>query len=286
MAAPLLQLVSLLSTYSTVPIDSNLAPLLPINTTTSVGYRSDAIDAIAQAICRQEAHVIRFFRRPTRNAATILTEQLLLHALNNDCEPAAVVQILAETELRSTFRYHQEMSVFVLVLGRMADFQPHIFDTRMGAKQFQRYFVVIEAPIPVGRWLRDMFRVFWLKQVLNVVVIFNDGLGEAPRWFTYSPFGDVNDGVVAADNGHNGTSMWHVPLLHESAANGGDEQLRTIETNSTAGDWFANRLGNVHHSRLTVSMHPDEVRAIARPNFEVNGFDGVDGRVADLIRER
>lgn len=184
-------------------------------------------------------------------------------------------------------------------LPQVPDFQQHIFDPRMGAKQFQRYFVVIENRVqretppnsgqqPKRLWLRDMFRVFWLKQVLNVVVIFNDdddddaddGSGDGPKWFTYTPFG----GDDAANTGD--SNLWHVPVVEEDAANGGDEQLRTIRVHANDEQLFVNRLGNVHGSRMSVSMYVDEVRAVERADFGRQGFDGVDGRVADLIRER
>lgn len=283
----------------TVPVSSllHLASILSANLSTSAHleqltpsaytahFNRHEITQIARAICRQEAHVIRILRHPTRTA--IVTEQHLLRALNGDCA-AAPVQILNDFEMRTAQRpHHSELCINVLVLANVSDFQQHIFDPRMGAKQFQRYFVVIEANVAVGgdrKWLRDMFRVFWLKQVLNVVVIFMDGEGgdDAAKWFSYTPFAD--DAASSADA--ETTSNWHVPLAQDSAANGGGDRLRTIETNATAGELFVNRLGNVHRSRMSVSMVVDEVRAIARPNFADCGFDGVDGRVADLIRER
>lgn len=174
-----------------------------------------AITQIAAAICRQQSHVIRVLRQTSDpNLAVSSAEQRLLHALHANCTTAPL-QILNDSELRTEARKdRQEMCVYVLVLRRVEDFQPHIFDSRMGAKQFQSYFVVIEARIGLeshgAGWLLEMFRVFWLKQILNVVVIFVDDASGEPKWFTYTPFGDRCEGTETAADGQFATSIWYV----------------------------------------------------------------------------
>lgn len=281
----MLQLFALLTgNFSSVSREA----LQPLQFAPNAALNRTAIGDIARAICRQEAHVVCLLRYP--NGSAIATEQQLLRALSTDCAAPAAVRIMDDVELRSAADERStvaESSVYVLVLPQVSDFRPHIFDPNMGAKQFQRYFVVIEGwvrrPPQAGwrHWLRDMFRVFWMKQVLNVVVIFNDGDADGsgqPKWFTYTPFGCVDTEAEPHDS-----NIWHVPVV---PANDGDQQLRTIRVQSGDERLFAGKLDNVYGSEMTVSMAVDEVRAMERADFERNGFDGVDGRVADLIRER
>lgn len=253
---------------------------------------STAIALISAAICRQQSHVIILLRHLNSHNAVSSTEQQLLHDLNSNC--ATPLQILDDVEMRSAREHRQEMCVYLLIVPQIDAFQPHIFDTRMGAKQFQSYFVVIEERVSIAsddNWLREMFRVFWLKQILNVVVIFVDDDSGVPKWFTYTPFGERN---LHSLNGNCGpaagrdpttTSIWNVPRVLEGPNNGGRDNLCTIRMQADS-HFFSAGLINMRGSELSVTMSADEVRAVEHVNFEKCGFDGVDGRVADLIRER
>lgn len=78
-----------------------------------------------------------------------------------------------------------------------------------------------------------------------------------------------------------------MPHVEETATNGGGggDHLCTIRVRADA-QLFSAGLINVHGSTLLVSMSADEVRAVERVHYDVHGFEGVDGCVADLIRER
>lgn len=123
----MLQLFAVLSgnfsTYTLWP-----PTLQPVAASFGALVHTDIVD-IAQAICRQRAHVVCLLRHPDGRA--IATEQALLRALSTDCAEAAVVRILDDFQLRSaaadgrplgdarqTHAAVAESSVYVLVLAQ------------------------------------------------------------------------------------------------------------------------------------------------------------------------
>lgn len=218
-------------------------------------FNRSAIESITAAICRQEVHVIRL----VVNCVTITTTaQHILHTLNTNCMTAAVkVMYAMEFRKLSESLHRFERSAFVFVLADVAQFSAQLFNRRLEAKEFQYYFVVVDGLVddradPSRQWLRTMFDAFWQKQVLNVVVIFN--AGDGLRWFTYTPFADHGVDLIAID--------------------------------ATTAELFYDRLNNVGRSEIVIAMNRDEVRAVPQTDFEKNGFSGVDGMVAEIIREK
>lgn len=239
--------------------DDRYIKLLPITHHHSAHFHQEAIQTIATAICVQEAHAIRLIVEP--NDATP-TAQHLLQRLHTDCRTAPVdVMCGLVFGKRSAAMYPFKHSVLVFVLADWTQFRGQLFNRRLESKGSQRYFLVIEAVVKKDavhlEWLHHIMCELWLKQILNVVVIFSDG-NAVLRWFTYTPFGGGS------------TERRRVKL---------------IEMNSTA-DWFINTLRNVERSKLFVTMNDDEVRAVPKDKYKTEGFTGIDGMVADVIRER
>lgn len=220
-------------------------------------YNQDVIRNVSSRICLQESHVIRII---VNDGAIIpLTAQHILHDLNANCL-AAPVEVMLDSvfQLRSQEQYPFQLCVFVFVLSDWRQFRSEWFNRRLEAKGLQRYVFVIEELVEASEeqtdWLHNIMAELWMKQILNVVVIFSNK-GEKLRWFSYTPFGKWNP------------------------------QIELIEMNSTS-DWFFDKLRDVGKRKLTITMRADEVRAVAKKNFETEGFSGVDGMVANLIRER
>lgn len=223
-------------------------------------FNESNVKLISTGICELESHVIRFVVDPA-NITT--TAQHILHNLNTNCL-SAPVQVMYESmfRIRSEQFYQFQLCVFVFVLADVHQFRSHLFNRRLEGKGLQRYFFVIEGIVEPSRsgvdrsWLRQIMTELWQKRILNVVVIFSEGDDEL-QWFTYTPFLDEG------------------------------KRVELLAMNATS-DWFYNKLLNLGLSQMVISMHNDEVDVRAQPkdDFRTEGYTGVDGMVANLIRER
>lgn len=229
--------------------------ILP-NSSYSPEFDRDVIRNIVSGICRQKSHIIRFV--VDDNNSVPQTAQNILHDIEANCN-SALVEVMHNSVFRrrSEAQYLFKLSVFVFVLSNWTQFKGELLYRRLESKGLQRYIFVVEERVEesTSDWLHDMMAQFWAKQILNVVVIFSKVGGKKMHWFTYTPFARK------------------------------EMKIELVEMNSKS-DWFFDKLQDIGRNELVVTMNNDEVRALPKKKFETEGFTGVDGMLADLIRER
>lgn len=119
-------------------------------------------------------------------------------------------------------------------------------------KKHQKYLVIIEEILKktlFKSWLREIFKLMWQKNVLNVIVIFY--LDKKVHIYTYNPFDPDN----------------YFIKIHP-------RHFRDV---------YYRNLGNLHRYPIYVSMYVDGVRSFGKSE---HGFDGVDGNLAELLEEK
>lgn len=108
-------------------------------------------------------------------------------------------------------------------------------------------------------WLERVFRIMWQNKIPNVVAVLK-AVGPMAQMFTYVPFTPT------------GFRVMNIPVAN---------------TNIAIDEVFPNRVRNLYGTTLTVSMEAEVLRVIPPAvNDTKMGFYGVDGDMAELIRDR
>lgn len=139
--------------------------------------------------------------------------------------------------------------------------QRFIRKRRMG-EQTQLLLLMFETIIKndgFSLWIRKLLKIMWQKNVLNVVVMFNNIEEHSSLVYAYLPFTEYGFRVL---------NMTKEKYLAER-------------------DVFQRKVTNVFGSIITVSMELEELRVIrGNEQMPMSRFYGVDGDLAELVRER
>lgn len=127
----------------------------------------------------------------------------------------------------------------------------------------QKLSFVFEDEVEGGdalQWLERMFHFLWQNKLLNVVAVLQM-FGQRAQMFTYAPSTPMGFRVLNISS--------------------------VVSTNAATMDGVLSNSSRVYGATLRVSMEPEELRVI-RPgvNDTKAGFYGVDGDMAELVRER
>lgn len=220
-----------------------------------------AIDEFREVICSVEAHVIHIYYDDTiQNSYT--SGHVLRYLM--ECKSAPVqVETFASALVSKQDQRKSRLTVFVLLMANNSeaalDFYTGVLVKKKERKHFRKFFVVFEE---VGegnptKWLMHLFRIFWNKNIVNVVVAFFHQ--QNLQLFTFNPF---------TDNGFQ---------LHNISVENISNEKRFFEK-----DMFFNKIMNLHKKTLNVTMDDEEQRAC----FRDNRYYGVDGELAVLMEER
>lgn len=124
------------------------------------------------------------------------------------------------------------------------------FVKKKSSDKHRSYFVIVfEDQLILGWWITEIFQTFWLKKVLNVIVIFSTA-PDVIKIFTYNPFMD--------------------------------EFLIELSLHSTHDDLFPDKAINLNKYIIPISLFPEEVRVLYLGSF----VRGIDGFMAVTLQEK
>lgn len=221
-------------------------PLLPI-----------IFESSLTVICRTEAHVINVYFDDTKS---FLTSNNIMFLLSTNCDGAPLIVETYATALKKPVELKRPQLSSIVCIINDSTFELigeclSLIKKSSEGKQFRRYFLVFEKVTQSSMdWLRSLFREFWMKKVLNVVVIYY--LECITHAISYHPFSETGFSLLNLTN-----------------------RLQLTE------DLFFNKLTNMNRHQIIISMYNQTNRATPL-HTDRPGYGGVDGRVADLIIER
>lgn len=126
-------------------------------------------------------------------------------------------------------------------------------------EQFYRLMLLLPAKPDDSQWFQSFFNLIWRKKILHVIV------------------------VIWKPHKTNAIELWTYRPLNKL-----DIQLQAVKytPNLTENDMFFNKIIGLYGEAVTVVMERDPLRAIPDANANGSRYFGIDGELAELMREK
>lgn len=159
-----------------------------------------------------------------------------------------------------------KLSITIFILNKSTGEYLDVFTAYLKQKpeqvhgeQFYRLILLLPAKPDDAQWFQSFFNLIWKKKILHVIV------------------------VIWRPDQTNTIELWTYKPLNKDSI-----QLQTIKftPNLTENDMFFNKIIGLYGETVTVVMERDQLRVIADANANGSRYFGIDGELAELMREK